>query len=281
MTDDSRPEQDGAKRFRSPPYPQIVLSKAIERARDLYDQVHRHAASVPVVAGAWGIKETTGTLWTTAASLLQYGLLIDEGSGDKRKFQLTDAAFRILLDPDPASEKRRIALQKAAISPKIHAELWEKFKDAAQVSDALLKGYLTLDRRDEGKAPYSDTAADEVIRVYRDAISFAGLSNSDIISNENLVKDVDLTNPPNEEPKKVAPISSTPPDAKDGGALARKTVSPPTIADGERELTSGLLSRGASFRLIVSGRIGVKELDTLIRKLEIDKEILAEPDQPN
>jgi hypothetical protein len=48
--------------------------------------------------------------------------------------------------------------------------------------------------------------------------------------------------------------------------------------EGERELTTGLLSKDASFRLIVSGRIGVREIETLIKKLEIDKEILAEPD---
>lgn len=46
---------------------------------------------------------------------------------------------------------------------------------------------------------------------------------------------------------------------------------------GERELTTGLLSKaGASFRLIVSGQIGEKEIERLIRKLEIDKEILAD-----
>ncbi len=46
--------------------------------------------------------------------------------------------------------------------------------------------------------------------------------------------------------------------------------------DGERELTTGLLSRDASFRLIVSGPIGVREIERLIRKLELDKEILAD-----
>jgi hypothetical protein len=45
---------------------------------------------------------------------------------------------------------------------------------------------------------------------------------------------------------------------------------------GERELTTGLLAREASFRLIVSGKIGVKEIERLIQKLEIDKEILAD-----
>jgi hypothetical protein len=46
--------------------------------------------------------------------------------------------------------------------------------------------------------------------------------------------------------------------------------------EGERELTTGLLSKDASFRLIVSGHIGVKEIERLIKKLELDKEILAE-----
>jgi hypothetical protein len=47
---------------------------------------------------------------------------------------------------------------------------------------------------------------------------------------------------------------------------------------GERELTTGLLSKGASFRLIVSGRVGEKEIERLIKKLELDKEILADVD---
>jgi SNF2 family DNA or RNA helicase len=46
--------------------------------------------------------------------------------------------------------------------------------------------------------------------------------------------------------------------------------------DGERELTTGLLAKDASFRLIVSGRIGEKEIERLIRKLELDKEILSD-----
>lgn len=51
--------------------------------------------------------------------------------------------------------------------------------------------------------------------------------------------------------------------------------------EGERELTTGLLSKDASFRLIVNGTIGVKEIERLIKKLELDKEILAEQvDEP-
>ena len=44
----------------------------------------------------------------------------------------------------------------------------------------------------------------------------------------------------------------------------------------ELELTAGLLSKDANVRLIVSGPIGVKEIERLIKKLEFDKDILAE-----
>ena len=49
------------------------------------------------------------------------------------------------------------------------------------------------------------------------------------------------------------------------------------MEDG-RELTTGLLSKDASFRLIVTGAIGVKKIERLIKKLELDKEILADTD---
>ncbi|MEP6839026.1 MAG: hypothetical protein ABJA75_13290 [Bradyrhizobium sp.] len=39
-----------------------------------------------------------------------------------------------------------------------------------------------------------------------------------------------------------------------------------------------MLAKEASFRLIVSGNIGVKEIERLIKKLELDKEILADQD---
>ena len=40
------------------------------------------------------------------------------------------------------------------------------------------------------------------------------------------------------------------------------------------------MAKEASFRLIVSGNIGVKEIERLIQKLEID-EILADQDDEN
>lgn len=44
----------------------------------------------------------------------------------------------------------------------------------------------------------------------------------------------------------------------------------------EREFKSGLLGRNASFRLIVVGSVGVKEIQHLIKHLKLDLEILEE-----
>ncbi|RSU61927.1 hypothetical protein DAH55_05790 [Sphingomonas koreensis] len=67
-----------------------------------------------------------------------------------------------------------------------------------------------------------------------------------------------------------------------GGGIAAKVVGGQRgeLAMGvqERVLQSGMLSKVASYRVIVSGPVGEAEIDRLIRKLEMDKEILADPD---
>lgn len=208
MAEQNRADADGDKRFRSPPYPQITLGKAIDRVKELHNKVRENAVGVRAVADAWGYGEKTGALWTTAAALLQYGLLTDDGSGEKRKFQLTEDAVRIALDPDPQSEKRKAAIQRAALAPKTHQEIWEKYGPADGLSDMLLKTYLTLDRRDEGKSPYSDSSADDVIRVYRDAIAFASLTKSAILAPETAGKDVS-SNQAKKDADRVTPHTET------------------------------------------------------------------------
>lgn len=53
----------------------------------------------------------------------------------------------------------------------------------------------------------------------------------------------------------------------------------PAPTDGERELSSGMLAKDTSFRLLVKGRVGATEIERLIRKLELDRDILAAEDR--
>jgi hypothetical protein len=170
---------EASRRFRSPPYPAISLGKAVARMKELYAKALHHPVGVSVLADSWGYKAKSSGLWATAAALLQYGLLKDEGSGDKRRFTLTDPALRIARDPDPNSEKRVELIRKAAQTPKIFSELWRDYGSTGHnLSDMVLKSRLTVDRADNGLAPYSDAAADEVIKTYKETIAFAGLTDS-------------------------------------------------------------------------------------------------------
>jgi hypothetical protein len=257
-------------RFRSPPYPALPLSKAIERAKQLYAKALHHSAGPAVLGEAWGFRGKSSGLWATVAALIHYGLVKDEGSGDKRKFTLTDIAMRIIRDSDLNSEKRKQAIARAAISPRIHSELLDKFGANSNVSDLMIRNYLILDRADEGKAPFSDQSADEVIRIYRDTMAYAGVADSGSIPNslEDIGDDAQGGSNGDDHNPASGDVPPPPPPL-----IKNKRVK---AMEGERELTTGLLSKGASFRLIVTGHVGEKEIERLIKKLELDKEILAE-----
>jgi hypothetical protein len=71
--------------------------------------------------------------------------------------------------------------------------------------------------------------------------------------------------------------------ARNGNPSTPPPQTPPAkgkvqLVAGERELTAGLLSKDANFRLIVSGNVRVQEIKRLIKKLQLDKEILANGD---
>ena len=48
----------------------------------------------------------------------------------------------------------------------------------------------------------------------------------------------------------------------------------------ERVLTQGILSAQTTFRVLVEGPVGKKELGVLIKKLSLDKDLYAEADAP-
>lgn len=280
MNDDTN---DGIKRFRSPPYPAMNLAKAVERAGELYAKAMHHAVGLPVLADAWSYGAKSSGLSATAAALQLFGLLNGQGTGPKRRFQLTDVALRIIKDADPASEKRVAALRTAAMAPNVYADLWRTYGSASDVSDVVIRNFLTLDRSEAGKAPYGDAAANEIIRSYKETLVFAGIRDDAGIQNPSDGDEIDDPGVDQEQSnlddfvrnitRVPPPPPPPPPPSLPGDHLTRSIV-----RQGERELVSGLLSKEATFRVLVTGQVGVKEIDRLIRKLELDKEIIADAD---
>jgi hypothetical protein len=258
----------GSKKERSPSFPFIGLTKALERTRAVFANARRHEVRIGDLASSWGIGAKSSGTAQTLAALLAYGLLEDQGAGEGRKFKVTDLAFKALEDQRPGA--REAALAEAALKPKLIAEYVEKWKDG-RPADGICISELRIDRS------FTEDGAKLFLKVFDDTAGFTKGAQPD--------KQVDITKPSGGQ--NDVEIGDIPPDSGKSGA-SKLPPKPPfnsgrpstkvALMESERELTTGLLAKGSSFRLIVSGAIGVKEIDRLIQKLQIDKEILADQD---
>jgi hypothetical protein len=165
---------EAQQNFRSPPYPTMGLERALEKAKQLREIAKGFTVPLSSAAKAWGFSEKSSSTTTVAAALNQFGLITDEGSRVDRKIGLSALGESIILDVRPNSREREIAVREAALFPKIFKELWERFR-TGDVDTHTLVYELTLGRKNSGKAPYSEAAADEVAKTFRETVSFANL----------------------------------------------------------------------------------------------------------
>ena len=156
-------------RTRSPAYPYLDLRSALDKAAVLWKAEGRHPAAVNVVMHHWGYKEESSTGYSCMAALKKYGLIEHDGMGENKQIRLSNLALAILLDENPDSPSRIDALRTAAMSPRIHAELWERYGSDLP-SDQSLKRYLVLEKS------FNEAAVDELLEEYKQTISFAGLN---------------------------------------------------------------------------------------------------------
>ena len=128
MPNKEKNPQKSKTKPRSPAYPSIALEEAIERAHQIYKHEQKNKAHVSTIFSHWGYTTKSGSARLALASLKYYDLINIEGSGDNRKVQLTDLALDILLDEREDSKERKEAIKKAALSPAINLELWDKYE---------------------------------------------------------------------------------------------------------------------------------------------------------
>ncbi len=185
------PEQQTAaplqtKKDRSPSFPFITLTKAVDRAREIYAAARRHDVRLPDAAKAMNYGGKSSGAIQTLAALIAYGLVEDEGSGEARKFRVTDLAFKILEDQRPGA--REAGLAQAAISPKLiaeHAVVWRDGRPA----DSICISELRIDRG------FSEDGAKLFLRVFDDAMTYASGSGPDKESDNADGSDEPLTPP--------------------------------------------------------------------------------------
>ena len=163
-------------RERSPRAPSLTLRKALERAGQFHAEHDRRLVRVESAIDAWGYATKSSGGRQALATLLMYGILQDTGSGNDRKVQLTDVAWRYFVDERP--EQREAAIKQMAVAPPILGELWKAW-GAKPPGDAECRSQLRIERG------FTETAAQELLDIYKDNIVFAGLAKADIVSSEN------------------------------------------------------------------------------------------------
>jgi hypothetical protein len=170
-SEDSELSDDGVKRtkHRSPNYPVVGLQKAVERSQELYAKYKRAWVPIHIAQELWGYRPHGGAGNQAVAALKAYGLVDVEGDGKSRKVRLTETAYRIVL----SSPDRPDLLKKAAISPPIHNELWERYKAEEHFpDDELIRHYLQWDRPG---GTFNADAVDSFIENFRSSLRYAGL----------------------------------------------------------------------------------------------------------
>jgi hypothetical protein len=267
MTDTAAAAEKAKKprQGRSPAYPGLDLKRALEKAKALHDAEGKYAAPMPSAFAAWGYSAKSSGGRETRAALRYFGLITVEGDSETGKVKLTEKALRVLLDQREDQTEKKALIRELALTPAVHKQLLKDYPDGI-VSDASVIHSLMFDHG------YNQSAAGEIVTEFKATAAYAGLYDPDIVVD----KSVDEKPPGATEPPEVKERGHKPPPPKPPGGPA---VTPEVqVMTGERELTKGILAKDASFRLIVSGNIGVKEIERLIKKLELDKEILADQD---
>jgi hypothetical protein len=247
-----------AKRDRSPSFPSIALKDAVDRLVAFEKYFGRHTAPVDKAGAAWNLKTADQTI----AALRYFGLLAYVGRPGDRQVAISEDG-RNYLRAHQASVKQEI-LKRAALRPKEIRRFWEIW-GVDRPPDLICADELVL------KNSFSERGAAIFLKVYDATIAFAGLVDSDKIPPGAQDDGGDLRGVGEGENDLIPDPSPPLPPPADQRRVR--------VMEGERELTTGLLSKDSSFRLIVNGRIGVKEIEMLIKKLQLDKEILADEEQ--
>jgi len=236
------------KRVRSPNYPAISLLEAIEAANKLHGKIGRHPAAREAIAKTLGYGSLNGASMTAISALSKYGIL--EKSGEDLK--LSERAMRLIAAQ--SVEEHTEALWEAARAPVLFAELVEQYKGKLP-DDEVIRSYLK-------RKGFADSALPQVIQSFRETMEFVTREAGEYDEQRRSeAQEVDTGQRQPERERKIPP--------------------PVQLSLGEQEFFRSRLSPQSTVRVLVSGPAGPKEIDKLIRLLQLQKEVMQEDDGTN
>jgi len=164
-----------AQRTRSPNTPALSLEESIKKADSLYQANDKHYAQWEAAARQLGYSAKSSSFAKAIGALAQFGLIDDQGGGDKRQVKVSDRFLDIKLR-SPQSPERKKALTDAALEPKLHKEIWDKYEGSLPPSDESIRVYLLRERAD---STFNRASVDGFIDRLRKTLKFAGLTGDD------------------------------------------------------------------------------------------------------
>lgn len=143
---------------RSPNYPALMLSSAVEAARKLWDAEKRTAVSNEAAALSMGYKSLSGPARVAIGAMRQYGLI---ERAEKGHIRLSELAVKAL-HGEPVEQIK--AISQAAQTPALFQELAASHMDA---SENAIRSYLIT------KKGFVDDGARKAARTFKDAMTLA------------------------------------------------------------------------------------------------------------
>lgn len=250
-------------RSNSPGYPNLSLPKAIAAVEKIWNADRTNPVDRVTAAKHIGYAGQSGASDKALASLAHYGLTEKTGKGEVRVSRM---AMDIVC-PDPEDDSAKIrAVREAAMRPQVFADLRARFP--GHVSEDSLRNYLIR----EG---FNNIAIPPVMNAFFDTFRFL-----------EQFKDVESRGP-SDDPGGESDLQDN--DAGDemqeAGVLGRQTTiraaapAPVAAAAGETEWMRSPLGRDKAVRLLVTGKMGSKDIGKLIKLLEAQKAVLDDDDE--
>lgn len=255
------------RRSRSPNYPRISLKDAIERVEKLYRKERTHKTTREAVAEGLGYNSLNGSSLGIIGTLKQYGLLEEDSEGVRVS---QDAVALVMLPKD--EPERMEALRTAASTPRLFSELREEYGDSLP-SDVSLRYALI-------KKGYSERAANEVIRSYRDTLDLVSEEGGGYTDAD--VEDQQEVEPPMRQPtaaQGTTSRSSPGPFAGSSDFSDLLTIAGRHLASPDATILQYPLPGNSTARIELTGNVTQEAIDMLTAILNTQKLVFPKADQ--
>jgi hypothetical protein len=167
-----KPETSEVKRAGG--YPMVSLPKAVSMMQKVWEKEKRNAAPATTIVEHWGYAAKSSGGFSALASLKRFGLLEEVTGAATRSLKVSAMALDLLKYEGTDTAAYRKLLKSLALLPDWYQMMWNKY-GCELPSDKTLESFLVFEQH------LTEESAQQFIKLYKETISFAKLSESDMV----------------------------------------------------------------------------------------------------